>query len=307
MMDSMASTQVMFRSLSRAVVLLALGVASLAAQDSLPLPLRVGSEFRIPLASVLLPGIGQYVQGAPRTGVVYTTIAAGGLAVALNGPSDTADFPRGTDSQITDVAGMFAQSASWLSAWDAFHRAVPAMQQRGKYTFLPPRRESVPQLLSAPFDVRFLKRWTTWVDIAQTGLVTALILSDRGTDEEHYPYRAQDAAYAVSISGNAAVGEEAFFRGYLFPMLYQKTGQRFWLANTSQALIFTVGHGASPTLLITHTPWALWEGWLVRRNNWSIRESVFHQFWYDAAVITAIALADEKPVTLRLRFPTITF
>jgi hypothetical protein len=305
MRKSMASTQVVFRRLAHAVFLLTLGVARLEAQDSLPL--RPGSEFRIPLASVLVPGIGQYVQRAPRTGVVYTGMAAAGVALVLNGTEDSTDFPRRTSSQIGDVGAAFAGSASWLSAWDAFHRAVPAMQQRGKYGFLPPRRESVQQLLSAPFDIRFLKRWTTWVDLTHTGLVTALILSDRDADEAHYPFRPQEAAYAFTISGNAAVGEEAFFRGYLFPMLYQKTGQRFWMANTSQALIFTVGHGVSPTLLITHTPWALWEGWLVRHNNWSIRESVFHHFWYDAAVFTSIALAEEKPTTVRIRFPSIRF
>jgi hypothetical protein len=90
-------------------------------------------------------------------------------------------------------------------------------------------------------------------------------------------------------------------------MLYQKTGQRFWVANTSQALLFTAGHGVSTGTLVFIAPWALWEGWLVRRNDWSIRESIFHHFWYDAAVVTAGAIAENKPVTVRIRFPSIPF
>jgi hypothetical protein len=31
----------------------------------------------------------------------------------------------------------------------------------------------------------------------------------------------------------------------------------------------------------------MWEGWIVRRNNWSVRESIFHHFWYDFVVLSA--------------------
>jgi hypothetical protein len=53
--------------------------------------------------------------------------------------------------------------------------------------------------------------------------------------------------------------------------------------------------------------WGLWQGWLVRHDDWSVREAVFNHFWYDFAVVTAAALADEKPASVRIGFPTIRF
>jgi hypothetical protein len=258
------------------------------------------------VGSLILPGLGQYIHKARFTGLTYTSIAVAGVSIAASNSRDTTDFPRSNQSQISDIGFQFGGTAGWLSAWDAFHRAVPAMQARGKYSFLH-RRETVRELISAPLDFRFLRRWTTWVDLAQTAAITAGVLSERDSKAEHYPFRAQDAGYAISLAGNAALGEEAAFRGYLLPMLYQKTGQRFWVANTSQALLFTAGHGVSTGTLVFIAPWALWEGWLVRRNDWSIRESIFHHFWYDAAVVTAGAIAENKPVTVRIRFPSIPF
>ena len=68
-------------------------------------------------------------------------------------------------------------------------------------------------------------------------------------------------------------------------MMYQNFGRRFWVANAVQATAFTVAHGSAGSPL--HFASALWEGWIVRRNDWSIRESVFRHFWYDDAIITA--------------------
>jgi membrane protease YdiL (CAAX protease family) len=93
------------------------------------------------------------------------------------------------------------------------------------------------------------------------------------------------------VSINAAAGEEAFFRGYLLPMMYQRTGQKFWLANGTQAAVFGVLHGRGAVII---APWAYWEGWLTRHNDWSVRESIFHHFWYDVAVISAELIVDDN-------------
>jgi hypothetical protein len=50
----------------------------------------------------------------------------------------------------------------------------------------------------------------------------------------------------------------------------------------------------------------VWEGWIVRRNNWSVRESIFHHFWYDFAIVTAAYLVEEKP-EVRISLPPIRF
>ena len=262
--------------------------------DSLPKPRR-GSETVIPIASWFVPGLGQYLHGAHRAGLAYIGAFLGGSAVGLSRDvPDSLELSRDPADQLSDMGWSVAMSAAWLSSWDAFHRAVPAHQRLGKYAFLP-RRESVGQLVTAPFDFRFLKRWTTWVDLAQTAAITTLILSETGS--RHWSdFRGHDAFYSGTVSLNAAVGEEAFFRGYMLPMLHEKTLKNFWYANTAQAAIFGGLHaGQSGWYAGVIGAWALWEGWVTRRNDWSIRESIFHHFWYDAIIISAAMIVDGAP------------
>lgn len=54
--------------------------------------------------------------------------------------------------------------------------------------------------------------------------------------------------------------------------------------------MFGILHGPAGVII---GPWAAWEGWITRRNGWSIRESIFHHFWYDVAVISASIIADD--------------
>ncbi len=222
--------------------------------------------------------------------------------------TDVEDLPRSGDDQLAEQGWHVATTSMLLSSWDAFHRAVPALQRGGKYQFLPARRESVGQLISAPFDVRFLKRWTTWVDLGQTAVITAIVISERERGGRRVPFRAHDAAYAASASMNAGVGEEAFFRGYLLPLFYQRTGRSFWLANALQGGLFGAAHlpGAS-WFALEIAGWAMWEGWVTRRNDWSIRESIFHHFWYDAAVISAEMATQKAERVYRVTLPPIRF
>ncbi len=294
--------------LAAAVPLSAQSPADTAVADTVRV--RRGSEVLIPIGSVFLPGLGQYIHGETKVGLVYSSLAIAGI-VAEGAVSYEGDFPRDSDDQLAEAISDVGFSASFLGAWDAFHRGIPAMRRQGRYQFLPRRRESVGSLLSAPFDVRFLRRWTTWVDLAQTALVTGLILSEREPATPYVPYRGNDAAFAASSAMNAAIAEEAFFRGYLLPMLHERTGRRFWVANGTQAAVFGALHlpgGAGPFAAYIGT-WGLWEGWVVKRNDWSVRESVFHHFWYDAAIFTAAMLVEERSsaTPMRLGFPTIRF
>jgi hypothetical protein len=307
--------------LAHAVVALALLAAPLSGQEATPRPEpeaeaeaarpRRGSELLIPTASMVLPGLGQYLHGAPAAGAGFTATSVAGFALSTAGDAwgDTweGDVPRRGRDQFADQAASVAITSTSLSAWDSFHRAVPALQRQGKYEFLV-RRENVGDLLSAPFDHRFLRRWTTWVDLAQTAAVTALVLSERRPGVRYQPFRPNDALWATSLSMNAAVGEEALFRGWLLPLLHQNTGERFWLANGVQATLFGAAHLPDAQWFAAFIgTWAAWEGWLVRRNEWSIRESIFHHFWYDVAVVTASLLVEEGGREVRITFPAVTF
>jgi membrane protease YdiL (CAAX protease family) len=272
---------------------------------------RRGSEFLTPLGSWFLPGLGQYIERAPLAGVAYSATALAGMAVSLSagdvGWSGADPLPRDAGDQFAFQGMHVQQTAGFLSGWDAFSRAVPALQAQGRYDFLT-TPESVGDLLTAPFDVRFLSRPTTWLHLAYTGVITAIVLGERNPGTEYEPFHPRDAAFLTAMSFNAGVGEEAAFRGWLMPVLYQNSGQRFWLSNTVQAGIFGGLHAATAReFAAVIGGWALYEGWLTRRNDWSIRESIFHHFWYDVAVVTAILLADERAGPMQLTFPTIRF
>jgi len=204
------------------------------------------------------------------------------------------------------LAGLEVATASgFLSAYDAFHRALPSLQRAGKYTFLT-AHESPGRVLLAPFDPHMLRRWTTWIDLAHTGIVTTiLVLSETKPGKQYLPFRLHDGAFTTTLSYGAGTGEEALFRGWLYPLLYQNLGRRAWLANGIQATIFGSVHVPQAGAFAADiAAWGFYEGWLTRRNGWSARESVFHHFWYDV-VITAATFLTQGSMRVRIVVPRV--
>lgn len=267
-----------------------------------------GSQFLIPLGSMVVPGLGQYLHGATLPGLAFTGTALGGYALYSEHETDVdlSDLPRDGDRQL-GYAGLFLVSgASFVSASDAFSRAIPDLQREGKYGFLT-NRKTTASLFTAPFDPQFLGRWTTWIHLAYTGAVAAIVLGDRAPGVSYEPYRARDAAFATGLSLSAGIGEEAVFRGWLFPLFHQSFGQRFWLSNGLQSVLFGGGHADTQgAFALITTGWAFYEGWLTQRNGWNIRESIFHHFWYDVVIVSAEFLTDAR-VPVAITFPTIRF
>lgn len=269
---------------------------------------RTGAEFRIPLGSSVAPGLGQYLYGAPVAGALFTGMAAAGLGLYLSGDEGTLQrdiLPRHAEGQQAVVGALLLSAAGFYSAYDAFSRGLPALRLEGKYSFIS-ERASLEAVLSAPFDPRFLKRWTTWVDLAHTAGVVALVYTDRvEPGKEYLPFKWHDGAFIAATGYMPGTGEEAFFRGWLYPVFYQRFEQEFWLANSLQAAIFGSLHlpqaGAFAAAIAA---WAWYEGWLTRRNGWNIEESVFHHFWYNVAVGLTEFLTEERS-GVAVRFPQI--
>ena len=271
---------------------------------------RGGAQFLIPLGSLFVPGLGQYIHGAPVSGAALTATAVGGYVLYFTGDTAVlrqADLPRHAKGQQALTGLLLAGGAGYISAYDTFRRALPALQREGKYAFVTSPAPTA-ALLTAPFDPEFLTRWTTWIELAYTGAIALIVLNERDPGVAYEPYKARDAAFLTGLSLSAGVGEEATFRGWLLPVLQQNTGGRFWLSNGIQATVFGGLHiSQAKGFAAVIAAWALYEGWLTRRNGWDIRESIFQHFWYDAIVGTAIFLADERGPGLVVRFPTISF
>ena len=270
---------------------------------------RPGAEFRIPLASFLAPGLGQYLEGSWLAGASLTGAAAGGYALYATGDRqevEAADLPRSAAGQQAFIGGVLMTTAGGLSAYESFHRSLPSLQRAGKYDFATAHDPSA-RLLLAPFDVRMLRRWTTWIDLAHTAVVAVILVRTETEPGARYlPFRTRDGAFVASFSYGAGVGEEALFRGWLYPLLYQNLGRRAWLANGLQAGAFGALHvPQAGAFALDIAGSAFYEGWLTRRNGWSIRESVFHHFWYDVAIGAATLLTQKSTsvaVVVPMRF-----
>ena len=283
----------------RLVLTLLAGCVTTAAAQA---PDTVPRQRALPLASLLLPGLGQYVQGRVAPGLAYTGVGLTGLLVYT--ASDTTDIgsggPPSDPAQRQALVGLqLYQTAGSLSAYDVFRSSARRQQTVGRYRFLT-QHEPVGRLLTAPFDPVFLTRWTTWVGLAYTGAVALLVANDPNRIDRSLT--TQDVVFGSLVSLNAGIGEEALFRGWLYPELYQSFGQRFWPANGLQAAVFGALHPDAEWFALVIAGWAFYQGWLTRHNGWSVRESVFQHVWYDVVAIL-LELGDARQVTFSFSAP----
>jgi membrane protease YdiL (CAAX protease family) len=267
-------------------------------------------DLLVPALSLLLPGFGQFALGEPLAGGAFSATAAIGVALLLSGDIDALfmeELPRSGPEQRAFYGAQLIQTAGSLSAYDAFRRSLPALQRKGEYRFLS-SHEPTGRLFTAPFDFRFLARWTTWTHLAFTGAVTAVVATvGNESGAQDAPFTAWDALFMTGVSLNAGVGEEALFRGWLYPVLYESIGAHAYLPNALQAAVFGALHKQAGPFAIIIAAWSFYEGWLTKRNGWSIRESIFHHFWYDVVVGITVLLTDEGPPAVTLTFPELSF
>ena len=261
------------------------------------------AEFIGPIGSVFLPGVGQALHRDWLGGSIYQGMFVAGWTVsrtALDGRqvsvSDFATFDGRTELGVWAL--QLRTTAGSLSAYDAFQRALPRLQQAGKYAFV---RESdtVTSLIRAPGDFHFLKDPATYVPLALVTVVSfARRVAGPTTGHEFTPTAAHDVAFSAGLAYNAGVGEEMLFRGYLLPVLRQHLGDRAWTANELQAAAFAAAHGDfSPSGLAAHFGFGLYSGFLVARNRGSLKQAVFNHFIWDLVAASGSFLTRQRDRT----------
>jgi membrane protease YdiL (CAAX protease family) len=282
-----------------------------AATDSIPV-VRPGSVVLLPLASVFVPGFGQAAQRRYLEGGAYFAAGASGLVMAANsnykgdGSMDDLFFDRpGARLQMYGL-GLY-QGAGFLSAWDTFRAAIPAQQQdKGRFLFIDPAQtESVSDLLLAPFKPKYLVKPSTWIPLGVLGSLAALDISASrasGPDKggRWLAYGPGDAVFTGALSMNAGATEEAMFRGYMMPLFYQWSGERAWVSNPAQALLFAGAHiGGVTNVPIAQALLGGYLGWLTQRDQWRIGQAVAVHFWWDVIAVSATMFTrEEVPVSL---------
>jgi hypothetical protein len=259
------------------------------------------SAFWMPLGSFLAPGLDQWVENEFKPAALYSGVGIFGLSLlATNGKRDTTDaFDNWNHLDDRDRRAIYGaqlyQTAGSLSAYHSFRTAVKSHNNAGsnRFDFLTPTlNEDEGDLLLAPFQIQFLKKWTTFLPL---GILLGLMVVENQQDgrETEWPI-ANEQGFALAISYNAGVGEEALFRGWLQPNLRAATESSL-LSNFIQGTLF--GYMHVKKLSVVPVPQLLagyYFGWLTERNKWSIQETAFIHAWWDIIVLTNYATRGDR-------------
>lgn len=249
-----------------------------------------GSLIIVPAISYFIPGFGSALESDYLRTASFLGYAVAGGSIVSNTQnridefrnSDSLNFHHYRDLQAEQNTGYrMIHHSMMLSTYDSFQSRVKAYQEEGQYTFLP-KDQNVNSLLLAPFKFGYMKRWTTVIPFILAIGIGASVLNEHPRPGQ-FQLRPIDAVASSYSSYVAGTGEEAFFRGWVYPILFQNT-QSHLISNTVQGLAFGYAHGPQPYFQLAA---GLYFGWLSNRNNFDIGEPIFVHAWWDFWIIAA--------------------
>ncbi|MFK7873562.1 MAG: lysostaphin resistance A-like protein [Oligoflexales bacterium] len=282
--------------------------------DSHRQPGHIGHYVLLPWLSQTFPGFGQLYYGQYSQALTLSGVAMSGIALIKYSKITTADLVQlQEESKLNESSPFLTKddhlryyltgaklygTAGDLSAYHSFRTAVRKNPKYGDFSFLT-HEESLSDILYAPLRYEFLSRPSTLgtLALAMVGLYTSR--------PNHL--NESDGLFTASVSLMAGTGEEAFYRGWLQPVLYHYTGNSV-IANALQAGLFFGAH--SPGSFI-HFLAGLWFGHLTQKNNWTLSESVFIHTWWDVLALSSAFITShqhpEQKMRVQIELPTIFF
>ncbi|MBI3545144.1 MAG: CPBP family intramembrane metalloprotease [Gammaproteobacteria bacterium] len=254
------------------------------------------------VASAVIPGAGQagngdYPEAAMHFGIFAVSVYG---ALHYQNQSDYLDADERYDEDNNrefinkttlryDYAARLATDVTLYSGYAAY-RDARLRDNAGFRT--PAPRESLSDLAVAPFSFKFLARPTTFIPLA---IDAALLYRYKDSKDAYGIYRAKDVSqrdlqiFNLTANEMTAVGEEAFFRGFLNNEFSNRFGDGWGLATSST--IFGLAHsglGQSANSLQAALAGAYF-GWLHQRNGFQTGEGVALHYWINVlAGISAI-------------------
>lgn len=254
----------------------------------------------VPATNIILPGLTQALDGETKKSWFFASYALLGLTINnlattqknefLN--SESGSYNHFRDLERTEVLGSsIYKHASFLSVYDTFSTRVSSYKKDGKYLFLP-ADQTLETISKAPMQFHFLSRWTTWLPFVMAIYFGSNEYS-RTPPPSKFTMHTIDATVSTFASYTAGTSEEALFRGWAYPVLYENT-HSYWLSNSIQALGFAYIHNLEKPYF--QLAFGLYSGWLTQRNNWDMSESIFVHAWWDFFIIGA-AYARERSFT----------
>jgi len=291
-MKSLAVTCRVFR-LILAIVLLS-GAATARADPAEPWLKGV--------ASAVVPGAGQasngdYGEAALHFGVFAVSVYG---AIRYKDKSDYLEADQRYDEDNNrefinkttlryDYAARLATDMALYSGYAAY-RDARARDNSGFRT--PAPRESLGDLAMSPFLFKYLARPTTFIPLA---IQATALYYYKDRKDAYGIYRHRDVStgdlHTFNLIANewTAVGEEAFFRGFLNNEFSNRYGNAAGLAISSG--IFGLAHtGQGQTAnALQATGAGFYLGWLHQRNGFEAGEGVAVHYWFNVlAGISAI-------------------
>ena len=189
--------------------------------------------------------------------------------------------------------------ARGMSAYHAFRTSVESRRKLGQYRFLKPEFEETPlDIALAAFDFQYLSRRTTIIPLAIVAGLAILDFNHKPLGYERVPLDVTDASYTMGLSFNAGTNEEAMFRGWIMPYVYEQSGS-YYLSNVIQSGLFSLAHINQTEVPIIQLGLGYYLGWLTERNQWTLGESIFIHTWWDVFAF-AIQFSTQKQVQNRL-------
>lgn len=262
--------------------------------------------------SFLIPGLDQIIEHQFDSGLIYLTMAVGGLAYADNRRSQMTkeNFEKEKKETYNSKDNYFRgynlgiqiyQLAGGLSTYHSFRTAVRSRLQYGEFAFLK-EEETRSDLLLAPFRFDFVLRKTTWIPLA---LATAIAIYEntpgalQSQDLRSTPLKSSDYFYTAASSYEAGISEEAIFRGWMLPALRHQMDSTFY-ANITQAAIFGLAHLGAVKVPILQALFGFYLGGVTIENNWTISESIFIHTWWDVAAFLSGYSSTKKNPTAKV-------
>ena len=253
---------------------------------------RPRSVFWAPFWTRQLPGFDQWWEGQNEAGLLFSGAALVGAQFAGGAALSYDSDPKSASLYDIWLGLKTTMTAGDLSTYASFRSAVRTQQLQGRFSFLR-HEESTLDLLVAPFAFSELKKPSTWIPLSVVaGIAVAQFSSMSLSDDEARP----PGYFIPLISYGAGVGEEAYYRGWMQPLLTDQTKNPF-LSNLATSLIFALAHKSSDN----PTPWiqflmGYYFGWLTERNEWTLKQAIFVHAWWDVIAFTPL-LAQIGPAT----------
>lgn len=181
-----------------------------------------------------------------------------------------------TRTEMADAYGLMAQSTIFYSIYSSYRDAGAGRQD-----------ERIEDLLIAPFQWKYIA--SPWVYVPLAALAAGIGLGGPYKEttlvNDRFMHDGTREFLTVYQSMNAAVAEEAFFRGYLNHSLSRRHGP--FAAGIVSGTLFGLAHlqgGAPVASVVPQTLYGYYFAFLQYKNGGDIREGIALHFWWDVFI-----------------------